>query len=149
MRQIQRKQLIKLKILSLLLKNTFFVVTFFKKFLNVELCLLPSDINWYFPTIYIFCNTFITQKDKHCWVILPIQQFSQFWYRILRLLLVSWFPPLPPFCRGRFLKKLYLEGSVISACPEAMIKTCVGESRNPWGSIEIWKDVSLIVILKD
>ena len=75
--------------ISLLLKNTFFVVTFLKKFLNVELCLLPSDINWYFPTIYIFCNTFITQKDKHCWVILPIQQFSQFWYRILRLLNIS------------------------------------------------------------
>lgn len=31
--------------ISLLLKNTFFVVTFLKKFLNVELCLLPSDIN--------------------------------------------------------------------------------------------------------
>ena len=75
--------------ISLLLKNTFFVVTFLKKFLNVELCLLPSDIIWYFPTIYIFCNTFITQKDKHCWVILPIQQFSQFWYRILRLLNIS------------------------------------------------------------
>ena len=75
--------------ISLLLKNTFFVVTFLKKFLNVELCLLPSDINWYFPTTYIFCNTFITQKDKHCWVILPIQQFSQFWYRILRLLNIS------------------------------------------------------------
>ena len=83
---------------------------------------------------WIFCNTLIAQKDS--WVILPIQQFSQFWYRILRLLLVSWFPPIPPFCRGRFLKKLYLEGSVISACPGTMIKTWVGERQNPWGSME-------------
>ena len=65
------------------------------------------DHSGYFWSIYIqweseiiFCNRFIVQKGKHWWFILPIQQFRQFQYRILSLLLNIKIVSTPPLFVG-------------------------------------------------